>query len=493
MKVYAALAYTLVFWVLALSVQHYQAGLLPSQSNSKNNNGINPPFWDNFGLSCISNVLIGSLYLIIYMGDIAFRKVYCANKKKMCHNNMNSTTTTNTHVTNVNTTTTTTSNIGNDSNGIIFCVEDEEEEHSNNRQNVEQVSQQNNSSTSSTSINIELPKKEDEELDSIVLRVTPGLLWYYMYTTGWGVFCIAYTLHGAHWISSLCLCSGSLFCSIWGALRGRYVNNSNKRTVMCFLMIFNLISVCMCTSFICGHQRLLWRSWVVEIACPFMAPFWLLESKEKMIPMNMPKHSIVLFGLPFTSMISAGYLSMYIPLQECANGQIINDEILNHTSTVITSMIMNHTNNTSIIKEAMKNWTPLITEKNILGQSFWGILLSGFIVPGLMYLSFVFYVSSFQKIDTQLVCANSLWLVLTARICSQQREEDILGLGELRNTTGGFETITFMALLGWFASLLFVLLHHFEHDTIREWRNVYGDILLIEDCDTIEPVSNGRQ
>jgi len=457
MKVYVALAYTLVFWVLSLAVQHYQANLLvvPSTTPSKNDKIINPPFWDNFGLSCISNVLMGSLYLVIYMGDIAFRKMYCANKKK---------------VPSVEPKKVRVRTDSNNNNEMIFCVEEEHEEE-------EQYSSQNILPNSSI-LTIELPKeeesgnKQDDEVDTIVLHVTPGLLWYYMYTTGWGVFCMAYTLHGAHWISSLCLCSGSLFCSIWGALRGRFVNNHNKRTVMCFLVIFNLISVCMCTSLICGHPKtLLWRSWVVEIACPLIAPFWLLESKDKMIPMNMPKQSMVLFGLPFTSMISAGYLSMYIPLQGCANGQ----------------MMMNSQNNTYILENTTTSagyWTPLITEKNILGQSIWGLLLSGLIVPGLMYLSFVFYSSAFQKIDSQLLCANSLWLVLATRIWMEQRDD--VSEGESR----GFGTITVLALLGWFAALLFVLLHHFENDTLREWRDVYGDILLVDDCDTIEPVAS---
>jgi hypothetical protein len=442
MKTYAALTYVVVFWLLALAVQHYQAEVLPDSD------GLNPPFWDNFGLSCISNVLMGSLYLLVYMGEIAFRKVYCAAsarpptlKKTMMRRNPASL-----------------QSPPPPSEGT-FCVEEEEEELTRMEESERRVSAVPVAPEAAAAVcsTIELPVEAEHASDTIVLRVTPGLLWYYMYTTGWGVFCMAYTLHGAHWVSSLCLCAGSLFCGVWSVLRTRReLNTTSKRMAMIFLAVVNVTSVCACTSLICTQQKLLWRSWVVEIACPLLAPFWLLESKDKMMPMNMPKQSMVLFGLPFTSMISAGYLSMYIPLQECVSS--VSHANLNSSSS---SVPLNASSSSGT------SWTPLVTEKVLLGHSAWGLFLCGAVVPGLMYSGFVLYASAFQKVDMQLLCANSLWMILAARLWMHAGD--------------AFASIACMALLGWFTSLLFVLLHHFERDTFQEWQDMYGDILLADD------------
>lgn len=449
MKTYAALTYIVVFWLLALAVQHYQAEVLP------NSDGLNPSFWDNFGLSCISNVLMGSLYLLVYMGEIAFRKVYYAasarppplsQKSKTMRRNASASSSSQTPPLAPEGT---------------FCVEEEEEEMEEGERRVTAVSAVAAGATSAPPAavcsTIELPVEAEHASDTIVLRVTPGLLWYYMYTTGWGVFCMAYTLHGAHWVSSLCLCAGSLICGLWSVLRTRReLNTTSKRMAMAFLAVVNVVSVCACTSLICTQQKLLWRSWVVEIACPLLAPFWLLESKDKMMPMNMPKQSMVLFGLPFTSMISAGYLSMYIPLQECVSS--VSHANLNSSSSS-SSVLLNASSGTS--------WTPLVTEKVLLGHSAWGLFLCGAVVPGLMYSGFVLYASAFQKVDMQLLCANSLWLILAARLWMHAGD--------------AFASIACMALFGWFTSLLFVLLQHFERDTFQEWQAMYGDILLADD------------
>jgi hypothetical protein len=409
-KVYSALVYGLVFWVLAMAVQQYQAGVLLSS-------GLNPPFWDNFGLSCISNVLMGSLYVVMYMADTAWRKLYYCHGRRL-------------------------EPAVQPPVAPRFSVEEVEEDC--------EVAAGEGARTC---------RPAEEQEHSLVLRVTPSALWYYMYTTGWGVFCMAYTLHGAHWVSSLCLCAGSLFCGIWGVLHSGLADTVGKRIAMGLLAVLNVASVCVCASLLCTQQRPLWRSWVVEIACPLLAPFWLLESKVKMTPLNMPKQSMVLFGLPFTSMISAGYLSMYIPLQECAAAE-----------SVAQGLVVNGSMNATT-----GAWTPLVTEQGLLGQSAWGLLLCGAIVPGLMYCGFVLYASSFQKVDTQLLCGNSLWLVLTTRLWT--------------HAGAGFASAAGMALLGWFAAMLFVLLLHFEGDTMREWRDVYGDILLTG-ADDAEPASS---
>lgn len=426
-KTYAAMAYVVVFWVLGLAVQHYQAGVLLFQSKQQDDTALNPSFWDNFGLSCISNVLMGSLYVVVYMGDIAVRKFYYHRPQRAAAEPQQQ---------------------QQQQQEPVFCVEEEEEEE----EDVEEAQQQQQPRP----ITIDLPPSSlsAPAEESIVLRITPGRLWYYMYTTGWGFFCMAYTLHGAHWVSSLCLCAGSLFCALWGALREKQVNSTGKRVVTAFLVALNVGSVCICTSLLVDkRQSLLWRSWVVEIACPLLTPFWLWESKDKMLPMNMPKQSMVMFGLPFTSMISAGYLSMYIPLQ----GGLQYEPHLQKNATHMATPLM---------------WTPLVTEERLLSQSVWGLLLCGVVVPALTYTGFVLYASGFQKVDMQMLCANSLWMVFAMRLWMY--------------AGNAYGTAAAMALLGWFAALLFVLLHHFETDSCsrREWQDVYGDILLEDEPGT---------
>ena len=439
MKMYAGLTYAVVFWVLALAVQHYQAAFLHSEYP-----GMNPPFWDNFGLSCISNVLMGALYLVVYTGDIAFRKLYCNAAVRHRASMVEIPEQTTAH-------------------GSVFCVEEEDHDE-----------QQQQAQSSGLNSGIEMPREKENDVTSegglITLRVTPALLWYYMYTTGWGVFCMAYTLHGAHWVSSLCLCGGTLLCGTCGALRdGKQVNNKKKLLVIGLLLVLNVASLCMCVAVLSNnnnHQGLLWRSWVVEIACPLLAPFWLWESKHKMIPMNMPQQSMVMFGLPFTSMISAGYLSMYIPLQECAT-----------SSTMSSSSSKSSITNSTLLLQQAERWTPLITQEGFMGQSGWALFLCGIGVPGLMYAGFVLYTSAFQKAEMQLMCANSLWMVFTARLW--------MYVGD------GFGSAAVMGLLGWFLALWFVLLHHMEMNSSssREWQDIYGDILLVDD-DRQENYSN---
>ena len=403
MKMYAGLAYAVLFWLLSISVQHYQAAFLPAEHQLHDEPGVNPQFWDNFGLSCISNVLMGGLYLIGYAGHMAFHKLYGNQRRNQANRSVTEAT-----------------------EQSVFCVEEEAP-----------AQQQHDFGGP-----IQLPQPEEEESNQrITLQVTPTQLWYYMYTTGWGVFCMAYTLHGAHWISSLCLCAGTLICSVWGVLTEKQLNSNCKRIVMSLLVILDVCSLCLCMSFL-SEQGLLWRSWVVEIACPLLAPFWLWESKHKMMPMNMPEQSVVMFGLPFTSMISAGYLSMYVPLQECA--------------TITEEAAHNDKNSTA------RQWTALITHEVFSHQSPGALLLCGIVVPGLMYACFVMYTSAFQKIDKQLLCANSLWMIFTSRLCTH--------LG------GGFVSVAAMAMVSWFLALLFVLLS--ERESARDWREVYGDILL---------------
>jgi hypothetical protein len=455
MKTYAGLTYVVVFWALGLAVQHYQSGVLRWKRKPEEDglSVMNPSFWDNFGLSCISNVLMGCLYLVVYMGDIAFRKFYhlrgrsgassCSEPQSQpppaC------------------------------SDAGVFCVEDEEEPSAAPKEPPPQPRPH--------AVGIELPcdVQAAEEEGVLLLRITPGRLWYYMYTTGWGVFCMAYTLHGAHWVSSMCLCAGSLCCAVWGALRERQVNSARKRMAMAFLVVLNVMSLCMCTSLLFRQSSLLWRSWVVEIACPLLTPFWLWESKDKMLPVNMHKQSLVMFGLPFTSMISAGYLSMCIPLQECVSALGISyDDNKNKNGSLVTNTTIASSSSSS---SSSMLWTPLVTEESLMGQSAWGLLLCGVIVPALLYMSFVVYASGFQKVDMQMLCANSLWTVLAMRLWMY---------------AGTFGSVACMALLGWFVALVFVLLHHLETDRIREWRDVYGDILLSDECVDTNPQMAAR-
>ena len=368
----AGCLYAAFFGVLGLTEHVYHTGFLPA-TTADGAGGM--PFWENFGLSCISNVLLGGMFVFGFGVQDLLRRIYFRRPLFI--------------------------------EPAVYCVREVE------------------------------PRAAQEQRFEIIeerasLRITPSMLWYYMYSMGWGIFCLGYTLHGGHFVSALCLCGSSLAGALWaaeGMLCVTVRKKGDPRRILLWVGgLCNVGSMGLSIwQFKGWSQRELWASWAVVLVCPLLTPWWLSESREKMSPLNLSTPSMVMFGLPFTCVLSAGFLSLYIPLQDCRMPG-------NSSSTLL--------------------WAPLLSKDALSKQSVWELAAGGVLVPPMLYGALVVYTSAFLWAEKRLACMNGLWLVVAARHMGSIGSEPVaLAL------CGWLLAVGFMVLHGWMDRVEAVTLH----------------------------------
>ena len=191
--------------------------------------------------------------------------------------------------------------------------------------------------------------------ETAAVHVTPSMLWYYVYSIGLGIFCLTYTLHGSHFISSLCLSVSCMVCSMWIIVKEVVVLHHLKKIILVFMAVSDCFTVLLCSyQLMITHQwepKDLWRNWACECLGPLLAPWALAASRHKVRSIQIPSYQVVMFGLPFVGVLSTGFLSMYIPLQECSSSILVPS--LNTTNTALMwgatlgKIFISHGNNTS--------------------------------------------------------------------------------------------------------------------------------------------------
>ncbi len=254
--------------------------------------------------------------------------------------------------------------------------------------------------------------QEEEGLEAVLL--TPAMLWYYVYTIGGALFCLSYTLHGAHFVSSFCLCLSSLGCALWVSAReSKHIGSLGG--LLALIGIFNVCSLGVLG--LRGLEEKLWQNWAFEMAGPLMAPFWLAGCRHKARPLHVPSHHVVLFGLPFVCVLSLALLSVFVVLP------------YPHTTSHNVS---------AVVEQAL-----LVSAEAVLHQSPGEVLLGGLVVPAAMFAGLVMYVGAFMRSENLLLCMNGLWVVF---------------VGAEWAVEGGLSALL-LALAGWLLSLAFVLLH----------------------------------
>ena len=315
------------------------------------------------------------------------------------------------------------------------------------------------------------------------IHITPAMLWYYMYTVGLGIFCLGYTLHNAHFTSSFCLCLSSMACALWLVIKEDTVGWDQpfapKKIVMAALIVMDFMSVLLCLlqfSWLIKPEtfwRGVWRNWVTEIMLPMLTPFWVTETRHKTKAMQVPSEKLVLFGLPFVGVLSAGFLTLYIQLQDCSSPLMwvwLNGiaPCGNSSSGDLLGGLL------QLVKG--KDWEvlPLLARNTILSQNVLELSVGILLVPCTMYAALVLYTGAFLKPENLMVCMQALWLVFTSRQALTGSPDSTLYLAA-----------AVIALLSWLVCILYLLLHVniMETSNAVRWQGVYDDLECLGDED----------
>jgi hypothetical protein len=385
-KVCASLLYLGVFALLGLSVFQFHRGYMghiPGHSALPSDT----PFWENLAFSCIASLLVGGLYLVWHLGQRILRSLYYRQR------------------------------VTRTDSAVLYCVAE-----------------------GSAEVKFEI--RVAERPSSEPTLITPSRLWYYVYSVGWAMFCLAFSLPCAHFVSSLCLGASSLGCALWVVARDdELALVGSKRVLLALLGGLNLAAVGLCVYQYCTGGEgpgMLWRSLASEVVGPLLAPCWVAGCSSKARPLQVPSHHVVLFGLPFVCVLSGGFLSVYLPLQEC------------HSPMMIMMM-----NSTTVMM-------PLLAETTIREQGPAELLLGLLVVPGLLYSAQVLYTGAFLRPENLLVCMNALWVVFVGRQAVLQ--------GLL------YGPALALSVLGWLLSVLYALVHVYQQEEHNSWQDIYGDI-----------------
>jgi hypothetical protein len=254
------------------------------------------------------------------------------------------------------------------------------------------------------------------------VHISPPMVWCYVYTVGLGLFCLSYTLHGAHLLSSLCLCASALACSLWVVRRDDGLLPP-KRVVLALVAALDASALGLCAYELRG-TAFPWRNWACSCLGPLLAPWALAESRHKVRGMQVPGHHVVLFGLPFVGVLSTGYLSMYISLQQCA----------------------------------AEPWALLLAEH----PSPLGLVVAALLVPCAGFAGLTVFAGAYHRPENLLACAHGLWLVVLGRRCWEEQAYLPAGI---------------LGLLAWLLCLLYLLVHAHLAEAAERWqRIVEGDL-----------------
>ena len=330
-------------------------------------------------------------------------------------------------------------------------------------------------------------RQNNNETEDHVLLITPPMLWYYVYSIGLGIFCLSYTIHGSNLASTICLCGSSMVCAL---SRVYYEHHDPQKPILKLVPLIILISildassVILCVFFAMEEEEPFWRNWVSEFLGPLLTPWAIAECRVKLKAIQVSSDQVLLFALPFVGVLSTGFLSMYIPMQEC---MIISP---NHLVAVMHS---NEKNDNVTAQQydsyggvewaaLLKEWftlgggyyyydndkknnsmgavMPLLAAKTIQEQSFLALGLSVVLVPAVLYVALLLYLGAFHKAENLLVSSHGLWLVVASK-------QGIL------EQHGGEKPIIITALLSWMLCMLYLLVYVYQSEKVyHSWEHV---------------------
>ena len=482
------------------------------------------PILENIGLSCVSNLVFGSLYMTAYFMYKVIKQIYYYQRiRKGAEYGLYA-------------------NEEDPTNIILIS-----EEHAMKRERVKTRRRYEPEESSSSSSQFKIkegsiaPSLPEKQTTKDPIPITPSLLWYYVYSIGLSMFCLGYTLHGSHFVSGLCLCVSSLVCAGWIILKEDHIgfdqSFSCKKLTLILLGLLDILSVFLCVyAFVTQIHSYdketlslfwkgIWRNWVTACLFPILTPFWIAETRHKVQSLQVPSHKVVLFGLPFVGVISAGFLSMYIPLQECSptSALIGLPALYNHTTGLSwMNGTISHNNNivldilkmVHIIETSARNgnlqqdWLglnsnllfgetpssdafdrnentslndydeenigkkpimvvlPILAQNTLVSQSFAELGMSMLIVPVMLYFAMVVFSGSFLQQEHLLMSSHSLWLVfLGHQTILFQKEQGLLYL-----------PATAIAIVSCLLCLLYNLVHVHLSEHFARWDNIYKDL-----------------
>lgn len=442
-----ALISALVHLYHTFFISHAQSGARPLPAEE------GTPIMENIGLSCISNLLLGSIYVVCYVVGGLCQKLYFLSNGQRARQGPS-----------------------------YYC--------SHQQRGQEEAS----------------------------IHITPSMLWYYVYSIGLGLFCLSFTLHGSHFFSSFCLCVSTVVCAFWILHKEDKVGMdqpfSAKKVILVFVSMLDMFSLLLCLNQFCLllsasgvlWGKGLWRNWACECLGPVLAPWAIAESRKKVRALHIPSHHVVLFGLPFIGVLSTGFLSMYIPLQECtpldpwplydhrdtnSNENGTKTDHHEELSLLLLWQMVTGLDAPNTTTSALASWIqheewlslfpspppvnmsagssmivmPLLQPETILSQSFVELVVAGLVVPGLMYAALVVYTGAYNKAENLLVSSHGLWMVFLFRQC-------IL----LQNSAPLYLPAALISMLGWLLSLLYLLVHVHLSESSDRWQHLYGDL-----------------
>ena len=407
-KVLVSMSYITAWTALHLLVYMYHSFFISHAGETLDHNAAGTPIMETVGLSSITNLLMGTLYMVGYTLLATFQALFSSGDHQ-----------------------------------------------------------------TSSSLRIYCRNPPHHEPDT---HITPSTLWYYIYSIGLGIFCLSYALHGSHFLSSLCLSVSCMVCSLC-IIRSDDPQASHhvKKTVLLFLALLDAFTIFLCVyqeELLLKPQRGLWRNWACECLGPLLAPWALAASRHKVSSIQLPSHQVVLFGLPFVGVLSTGFLSMYIPLQECITSGNNNNN--NATTKLLWGQIfVSHPTNTSSaswlsFKDESSGLStvvmPLLAQDTILGQSILELALAALLVPAATYTALILFTGAFNRPENLLVAAHSLWLVFLVR------QAIVLSPAPL------FLPAAIIAVLSWLLSLLYLLVHVHLAETTTRWENIQDDL-----------------
>ena len=146
--------------------------------------------------------------------------------------------------------------------------------------------------------------------------MTPMWLWYYIYTVGFGVFVMGYTISGGHAAASgtmgLSLTICAITISVYDAACVRGMRELAARLVCAMLLLpAAVLSVVRPYRVADGGVE----SVALGILLPALAPLCICASRHRIVSSNLRPDAVVIFALPFVMALSLCYLSVYTPMR----------------------------------------------------------------------------------------------------------------------------------------------------------------------------------
>lgn len=283
------------------------------------------------------------------------------------------------------------------------------------------------------------------------------VLWYHVYSFGFAIFCLTYSISQMHSNASLFLCLGSCLVSHGQSfhLQGRrsLQDPAGHSLLVCYLQTFVFMVHFLCFSswlyyfsptwlplaqYASGMQNAtlvpetptvkeqFWRNIWFEMIGPLMAPMLITCFKQQACTLFAAERGeaksayfFVFFSLPLLALLSMFFLTLYCTLHDQA------------------------------VKEALFRWQP--TDEPILALAQVCVFH-----PCCLFFSLVIYIGGIGKSQYSLLCSSSLTLVFFIYSCFHMKQS-------IQNTNIIMPCLV-MSLVGFFLSLLLLIIKVYRRE-----------------------------